>query len=90
MDAGWTGLKRVVNGLSLHLVEAGPADRARCSHLLHGETPEFWWQLGVIRCTPSWRSRATPMLRGSRYAWAYNLSRSGRRTVACATISTSS
>ena len=50
MDAGWTGLKHAVNGLSLHVVEAGPPEGPLLV-LLHG-FPEFWW---------AWRHQITPL-----------------------------
>ena len=41
MEVGWTSEHRTVNGLSLHVVEAGPSDGPLLI-LLHG-FPEFWW-----------------------------------------------
>lgn len=49
MDAGWSSDNRTVNGVSLHVVEAGPADGPLLI-LLHG-FPEFWW---------AWRRQITP------------------------------
>jgi pimeloyl-ACP methyl ester carboxylesterase len=49
MEAGWKSERRSVNGLSLHVVEAGPADGPLLI-LLHG-FPEFWW---------AWRHQITP------------------------------
>ena len=50
MEAGWTDGTRRVNGLLLHVVEAGPADGPLLI-LLHG-FPEFWW---------GWRHQITPL-----------------------------
>ena len=47
---GWTGGMRRVNGLSLHVVEAGPPDGPLLI-LLHG-FPEFWW---------AWRHQIGPL-----------------------------
>lgn len=41
LEAGWKSSRQTVNGLSLHVVEAGPADGPLLI-LLHG-FPEFWW-----------------------------------------------
>ena len=40
LQPGWTSGRRPVNGLSLHVVEAGPANGTLLI-LLHG-FPEFW------------------------------------------------
>ncbi len=45
MEAEWTSTRRRVNGVDLHVVEAGPTD-GPLAVLLHG-FPDFWW---------SWRS----------------------------------
>lgn len=50
METGWTSSRRSVNGLSLHVIEAGPADGPLLM-LLHG-FPEFWW---------AWRHQITPL-----------------------------
>jgi pimeloyl-ACP methyl ester carboxylesterase len=50
LEPGWTSATRPVNGLSLHAVEAGPADGPLLI-LLHG-FPEFWW---------GWRHQITPL-----------------------------
>src|SRR5690606_24428568 len=50
MEAGWTSGKRTVNGVSLHIVEAGPQDGPLVI-LLHG-FPEFWW---------GWRHQISPL-----------------------------
>ncbi len=50
LQPGWTSGTRRVNGLSLHVVEAGPADGPLLI-LLHG-FPEFWW---------AWRHQITPL-----------------------------
>ena len=50
METGWTSGKRSINGISLHVVEAGPADGPLVM-LLHG-FPEFWW---------AWRHQITPL-----------------------------
>jgi pimeloyl-ACP methyl ester carboxylesterase len=50
MESGWSSSRRAVNGVSLHIVEAGPADGPLLI-LLHG-FPEFWW---------GWRHQITPL-----------------------------
>jgi pimeloyl-ACP methyl ester carboxylesterase len=50
MESGWKSETRNVNGLSLHVVEAGPEDGPLLI-LLHG-FPEFWW---------AWRHQITPL-----------------------------
>src|ERR1700712_1219392 len=50
LQPGWTEGVRQVNGLSLHVVEAGPVDGPLLI-LLHG-FPEFWW---------AWRNQITPL-----------------------------
>ena len=50
MEADWTSVRRRVNGVSLHVVEAGKAD-APLLILLHG-FPEFWW---------AWRRQIAPL-----------------------------
>lgn len=50
MEASWTSDRHAVNGLSLHVVEAGPANGPLLI-LLHG-FPEFWW---------AWRRQITPL-----------------------------
>jgi len=50
LQTGWTSGRRHVNGVSLHVVEAGPADGPLLV-LLHG-FPEFWW---------SWRHQISPL-----------------------------
>ncbi len=52
MDAGWTQGRRRVGDVTLHVVEAGPADGPLLV-LLHG-FPEFWW---------AWRRQITPLAR---------------------------
>jgi pimeloyl-ACP methyl ester carboxylesterase len=50
LQAGWSETTRQVNGVSLHVVEAGrPGDPLLI--LLHG-FPEFWW---------AWRHQITPL-----------------------------
>jgi pimeloyl-ACP methyl ester carboxylesterase len=49
LEPGWKSTQVVLNGLSLHVVEAGPADGPLLI-LLHG-FPEFWW---------AWRHQITP------------------------------
>jgi len=50
LQSGWRETRRTINGLSLHIVEAGdPADPLLI--LLHG-FPEFWW---------AWRHQITPL-----------------------------
>ena len=49
LQPGWTEGWRTVNGVRLHVVEAGPADGPPLI-LLHG-FPEFWW---------AWREQITP------------------------------
>lgn len=50
LQPGWRASFRQVNGLSLHLVEAGDAGKPLVI-LLHG-FPEFWW---------AWRHQITPL-----------------------------
>ena len=50
MQPGWRQATRLVNGLDLHVVEAGEAS-APLLILLHG-FPEFWW---------AWRKQITPL-----------------------------
>ena len=50
LEPGWTSRTREVNGLALHMIEAGPADGPPL-FLLHG-FPEFWW---------AWRRQITPL-----------------------------
>lgn len=50
MEQGWTSSTRTVNGVSLHVAEAGPPD-GPVVILLHG-FPEPWW---------SWRHMITPL-----------------------------
>src|ERR1700712_4086949 len=50
LQPGWTEGVRQVNDLSLHVVEAGPADGPLLM-LLHG-FPEFWW---------AWRHQIGPL-----------------------------
>ena len=50
MQPGWRQATRLVNGLDLHVVEAGDAS-APLLILLHG-FPEFWW---------AWRKQITPL-----------------------------
>ena len=49
LEAGWKSEHRTINGLSLHVVEAGPP-AGPLLLLLHG-FPEFWW---------AWRHQITP------------------------------
>ena len=55
MEAEWKSMQLPVNGLTLHVVEAGPEDGPLLI-LLHG-FPEFWW---------AWHHQITP-LAGSGY-----------------------
>ncbi|WP_102958364.1 alpha/beta fold hydrolase [Mangrovicella endophytica] len=50
LQPGWRETIRVINGLSLHIVEAGEPGRPLLV-LLHG-FPEFWW---------AWRKQITPL-----------------------------
>jgi pimeloyl-ACP methyl ester carboxylesterase len=50
MEANWSSSRQTVNGVTLHVVEAGPADGPLLI-LLHG-FPEFWW---------AWRHHITPL-----------------------------
>jgi epoxide hydrolase 4 len=50
MQPGWRETARTVNGIGLHVVEAGDPDRPLLI-LLHG-FPEFWW---------AWRKQITPL-----------------------------
>lgn len=50
MEHDWRDEHRTVNGISLHIVEAGPADGPLLI-LLHG-FPEFWW---------GWRHQIAPL-----------------------------
>lgn len=49
LEPGWRSTYVLLNGLSLHVVEAGPQD-GRLLIFLHG-FPEFWW---------GWRYQITP------------------------------
>ena len=49
LENGWSSRRQTVNGVSLHVVEAGPTDGPLLI-LLHG-FPEFWW---------AWRKQITP------------------------------
>lgn len=50
IQAGWTDTTRQVNGVTLHVIEAGPRNGPLVI-LLHG-FPEFWW---------AWRHQITPL-----------------------------
>ena len=50
LQPGWTETTKRINGLNLHIVEAGDPD-APLLVLLHG-FPEFWW---------AWRHQITPL-----------------------------
>lgn len=50
LQPGWTSGTRQINGVSLHVVEAGPGDGPPLI-LLHG-FPEFWW---------AWRRQIDPL-----------------------------
>ena len=50
LQPGWTSSTRQVNGVSLHVVEAGPPEGPLLV-LLHG-FPEFWW---------AWRHQISPL-----------------------------
>jgi len=50
LQEGWREARRIINGLSLHIVEAGRAGDPVLV-LLHG-FPEFWW---------AWRHQITPL-----------------------------
>ncbi len=50
LQPGWREATRAVNGLNLHVVEAGP-ENGPLLILLHG-FPEFWW---------AWRHQITPL-----------------------------
>ncbi len=50
LQAGWRETEKIVNGVKLHVVEAGKADDPLVV-LLHG-FPEFWW---------AWRHQITPL-----------------------------
>ena len=68
MEKGWESTQVVVNGLSLHVVEAGPAEGPLLI-LLHG-FPEFWW---------GWRHQIAPLAESGYHVLApdlrgYNLS----------------
>jgi pimeloyl-ACP methyl ester carboxylesterase len=68
MEIGWKSTQLAVNGLSLHAIEAGPADGPLLI-LLHG-FPEFWW---------GWRHQITPLAESGFHVLApdlrgYNLS----------------
>ena len=58
LQPGWREARRTINGLSLHLVEAGdPADPLLI--LLHG-FPEFWW---------GWRHQIAPLAAAGTCGW---------------------
>lgn len=59
METTWTEGFREVNGISLHVVEAGPPDGPLVI-LLHG-FPEFWW---------AWRHQVTPLADAGYYVVA--------------------
>ncbi|WP_432708193.1 alpha/beta fold hydrolase [Pedobacter sp.] len=68
LETGWKSTKLVVNGLSLHVVEAGPSNGPLLI-LLHG-FPEFWW---------AWRHQIAPLAKSGYHVLApdlrgYNLS----------------
>jgi len=50
LKPGWRHSRKMINGVSLHMVEAGEAGRPLIL-LLHG-FPEFWW---------AWRKQITPL-----------------------------
>lgn len=50
LQTGWSWSMRSVNGVSLHVIEAGEAG-SLLAILLHG-FPEFWW---------AWRHQITPL-----------------------------
>lgn len=65
---GWRSAMRTANGVSLHVVEAGPEDGPLVI-LLHG-FPEFWW---------AWRHQITPLAQSGHHVVVpdlrgYNLS----------------
>lgn len=73
LKPGWREEQRQVNGLSLHVVEAGPEDGPLVI-LLHG-FPEFWW---------AWRHQIGPLAEQGFHVVApdlrgYNLSDAPRR-----------
>jgi pimeloyl-ACP methyl ester carboxylesterase len=68
IETGWESTKLMVNGLSLHVVDAGPKDGPLLI-LLHG-FPDFWW---------GWRHQITPLAESGFHVLApdlrgYNLS----------------
>jgi pimeloyl-ACP methyl ester carboxylesterase len=62
MESGWKSSQLMLNGLSLHAVEAGDANHPLLI-LLHG-FPEFWW---------AWRHQITPLAKAGYHVVAPDL-----------------